>query len=257
MSVKCIAWVYDTKVGDPYAKALLAKLADNANDAGVAWPSIELLSEQTEIPMRTVKKKMALLRDLGFITVAKRRASGGQYDRNVYQLAVPWAPGAPGEQPTGGTGDTRPGAPGAPVARVVPFPEPSGGTVIPPIVPPAAARGPATVDKRRVTDEERALAINVLASWNAATGQRMTSDDWLARIIRRHREHPELGIEDFEFLISHTLGQDWWSGTPQPDLVFGNAAQLERCIAAANSPARRPRRFGRGMTTAEMLEGVQ
>jgi hypothetical protein len=96
MSIKVTAWVYDQRVGDHIAKSVLAKLADNANDDGVAWPSIKLISEQTEIPDRTVKRKLAWLADAGWISVSKRRSSSGRWGHNVYQLAVPWATVASG-----------------------------------------------------------------------------------------------------------------------------------------------------------------
>lgn len=101
VSVKCISWVYDQTVGDHIAKALLAKIADNANDQGVAWPSIRTLAAQTEIPERTIKRKLAFLIDAGWMTVLRER-NEGRYGGNMYHLAVPWATVASGTEGHGG-----------------------------------------------------------------------------------------------------------------------------------------------------------
>lgn len=113
MSLKVTAWVYDQTVGDWGAKAVLAKIADNANDAGVAWPSIALISRQTEIPERTVKRKIKYLIDHGWLTVEKTRSKSGSWGANTYTVHGPWAlpPGATVAHGTGGHGDTHRGPP--------------------------------------------------------------------------------------------------------------------------------------------------
>ena len=93
MSLHVVTRVYERKIGDHIAKAVLAKIADNANDAGVAWPSIRYLSETTEIPERTIKRKIAWLIDAGWLSVRKSRAKGGQWGHNVYQVCLPDLPG--------------------------------------------------------------------------------------------------------------------------------------------------------------------
>jgi hypothetical protein len=79
-------WVWQQTVGDQLAKYVLIKLADNANDDGIAWPSIKNICAHTEMPERTVKKKLAYLVTEGWITIIKQRAKSGQWDRNVYQI---------------------------------------------------------------------------------------------------------------------------------------------------------------------------
>lgn len=53
-------------------KAILIKLADNCNDDWVGWPSITLISQQTEISRPCVCKKLKLLEKDGWIKRGRR-----------------------------------------------------------------------------------------------------------------------------------------------------------------------------------------
>ena len=49
MSGKCVGWAMEQKIGSPVGKLVLVKLADNANDDGVAWPEVKRMVTDTEL----------------------------------------------------------------------------------------------------------------------------------------------------------------------------------------------------------------
>lgn len=90
MSISCIAWAYKQKTGNPLAKLVLIKLADNANDEGIAILPIPQIAQETELSERTVQRYIQYLSKAGLITVLPRR-DGPVHLPNAYQLPVPWA----------------------------------------------------------------------------------------------------------------------------------------------------------------------
>lgn len=246
MSVRQITRVFDMRVGDYIAKAVLIKVADHADDDGLAFPSVERIAQDTEIPERTVKKKLAWLEAQGFIDRSeKRRVDGGQFSITVTRI-LPGAPGARGGESTGGTTEQPPGANARTRERVPSVQEPSSE-------PSLLRRWPAKVAKRQVTTLEGEAAVAILEIWNEEAGQSMTSEVWLGKIIGRIREHPDLSLDDHRFVIQETLRHPWWDGPASPSVVYGNGAQFERAMAPRNGNGR-PKRYGRGMTTSQILE---
>ena len=67
MSVHYSSSVWSADIGDPVAKLVLLKLADNANDSGACWPSIATVCRETGLSERTVQRKMAYLEEHGFL----------------------------------------------------------------------------------------------------------------------------------------------------------------------------------------------
>ncbi len=67
MSGEVVGWAMKQLTGSPAAKLVLAKLADNANEQGLCWPSIDLIVEHTELAQSTVYKHLAKLEELGLI----------------------------------------------------------------------------------------------------------------------------------------------------------------------------------------------
>lgn len=96
---------------------------------------------------------------------------------------------------------------------------------------------PAVVDRKRVTDDEAALAADVLDAWNIATGQRLRAKATLAKIVMRLREYPDLGLAEHEHIIKVALERPWWRGVPSPNVIYGNDAQFERQLAEASRSA--------------------
>lgn len=81
MSVHVSAWAWRQKVEDASAKLVLVKLADNANDEGIAWPSRKTIADETELSLRTLVRKVQYLEEKGLVDVQRRWRSS-----NVYRL---------------------------------------------------------------------------------------------------------------------------------------------------------------------------
>ena len=73
------------KIGNPTRKLVLIKLADNANDNGICWPSYDHIADQCEISRRTAIRQVKELVDMGLIKVTYRDGEKGN-STNVYKL---------------------------------------------------------------------------------------------------------------------------------------------------------------------------
>jgi hypothetical protein len=89
MSGKVVGWAFDQRVGSPTTKLVLVKLADNANDDGMCWPSVATQAADTELSDRTITREIKRLESQDLIRVEQRVTSRGQVS-NVYYLNVPW-----------------------------------------------------------------------------------------------------------------------------------------------------------------------
>lgn len=87
MSGEVVGWAMKQVTGSPAAKLVLAKLADNANEQGLCWPSIKLIVEHTELGQATVYKHLATLEELGLIEPVDVSVRGEP--KKGYQLVVP------------------------------------------------------------------------------------------------------------------------------------------------------------------------
>ncbi|HEX4468585.1 MAG TPA: helix-turn-helix domain-containing protein [Gemmatimonadaceae bacterium] len=86
MSVHVTSWVWSQKIGDPEAKLVLLKLADQSNDEGHCWPSRETIAEACETSVSTVKRRVAFLVELGVLEVRPRWRVGGLRSSNEYVI---------------------------------------------------------------------------------------------------------------------------------------------------------------------------
>lgn len=86
MSFRLVAWAKNQRVGDPVAKAILLLLAEAANSAGFCWLSHRTLSEDSEVPRRTLQRKIEHLVGLGLVVVEERRRENGGQTSNGYSL---------------------------------------------------------------------------------------------------------------------------------------------------------------------------
>lgn len=98
MSMKLMVAAMNTKVGSPLKKLVLIKLADNANDAGEAWPSYQHIADQCEIDRSTVKRHIKSLEDDGLLKIEARKGPKGN-SSNLYTLMI----GGGTVNPHGGT----------------------------------------------------------------------------------------------------------------------------------------------------------
>lgn len=94
MSWRATSWAAEQVTGKPLAKLVLLKLADNANDAGVAWPSLDTISAHTELSRRAVQKHLAILEALGLIVIEERKTESGASLANKYRLNMAMGEGA-------------------------------------------------------------------------------------------------------------------------------------------------------------------
>ena len=67
MSIHYISQAWKTPVADAKAKLVLLKLADNANDEGVAWPHIETIAAETGLARSSVFKALNELEESGIV----------------------------------------------------------------------------------------------------------------------------------------------------------------------------------------------
>jgi DNA-binding transcriptional ArsR family regulator len=85
MTGHVVGWAFKQKTGSPITKAVLVKLADNANDTGHCYPSIPHLVAHLELSERALREHLKKLEDMGMITVI-RRSEGGVNLPSKYQL---------------------------------------------------------------------------------------------------------------------------------------------------------------------------
>ena len=89
MSAKYTFAVYETIVGSATQKLILLKLADNANDDGIAWPGMDYLSKHCELSKSAILRNLKALEEKGFIRVKRRKSQDGKTNlSNVYQLTI-------------------------------------------------------------------------------------------------------------------------------------------------------------------------
>lgn len=75
---------YRAKTGSPTRKAVLVALANQADQDGKCWPSIEYIADRTEISERTVIRCLEDLCGMGFVRKQIRAGDGGGRKSNLY-----------------------------------------------------------------------------------------------------------------------------------------------------------------------------
>lgn len=119
MSVHVTSWVWKQIIGDPEAKLVLLKLADQANDDGECWPSRRTIAAATETSISTVSRSVTYLVDRGFLTVVERARTDGGRTSNLYRFpryintdppGLSDPPPGPTAPPPGSPGDPAPGS---------------------------------------------------------------------------------------------------------------------------------------------------
>lgn len=263
MSVQHIAWAMEQTTGNPTRKAVLVALADFTNaETGKCCPYIATIANRTELSDKTVQRALNDLVDAGFVTRTRRKRNDGKqagYDYRLPAVLVVQVQREPVDTESGGPQVTESAQePGTSL-------EPQTPSVVSPSkdlmrVPTS----PWKVDRQTVTESEAVSSAEALDEWNRQTGQSLKSKDWRAKIVMRQREHPDLTMIDHAAIIAAALADPWWKGPPSPSVVYGNGALFERCIEATRRRANGdttgqappPRRYGRGMTTREMLDTI-
>jgi len=76
------------KVGNPARKLVLLKLADNANDEGMCFPSYDYIAEACEMSRRSAINHISDLEEMGLISKKIRRNTASKNSSNVYFLTL-------------------------------------------------------------------------------------------------------------------------------------------------------------------------
>ncbi|MGY6090686.1 helix-turn-helix domain-containing protein [Avibacterium paragallinarum] len=85
MSLLLMAKAMDIKVGNPLRKLVLLKLADNANDDGICFPSYQYIADVCEISKASARTHIEALIQMGFISKKARKNKDGS-SSNLYIL---------------------------------------------------------------------------------------------------------------------------------------------------------------------------
>jgi len=267
VSVHVLSWALRHSEARQSDRLVLLVLADHAKDDGTAaWPSVETIARQARISERQAQRALRSLEGDGEIRATGKSKSGTTvWEISGYRRH---------ENLDGGVSECRPGGDTG-VAEGVTSAAEGGDVGVTRSVPRATVQDPSTTSRARgtvvalpnrgsagwkvarkaVTPAEDGLARAVLSSWNLRTGQSLVAKEWLAKIVLRIREHPELDLTGHERVIDAALADPWWTGAPTVSVVYGNGAQFERCIVQMGSPAGpRPARYGRGLSARQVLE---
>lgn len=90
MSIQAINWAIETRVGDPVLKVLLMTLGNYANIENQLWHRQELIAHDTEISVRTLRRRLGELVKLGLIQIdERRREDGGKTSSMITLLRSP------------------------------------------------------------------------------------------------------------------------------------------------------------------------
>lgn len=107
MSIQAVSWAISARVRNPGAKLLLIALANYADERGECWPSQERLERDTELSERTIRTKLKLLEDGGFLSREERRSDAGRRASDFYTLHMGQPANVAGRS-EGPTGNPRP-----------------------------------------------------------------------------------------------------------------------------------------------------
>lgn len=238
------AWLLQRVTGHVALRVYIA-LGTFAGNGRECWPSRATLAARAGIDEAGVKRALRQLDEAGAIRRVARFHGDGAQRSNGYVL-VTHDPNDPESFTPQGANESPP----PPGHSVAPRPK---ETITKEHARPTDVREGANdsssavivsrrgwkVDRRVVTDAEDEDARAILHDWNVMTGQALTAQGWLAKIVMRMREHPELAVDDHHRIIEASLADPWWRGAPTPSVVYGSDAQFERCIATAQQGSSR------------------
>lgn len=89
MSFRLAVEAFDAKVGNPLRKLVLLKLADQANDEGLCWPSYETIAKACEVDRRSVIRHIKKLEADSFLRIEKVYDKEAKKNKsNRYHLTI-------------------------------------------------------------------------------------------------------------------------------------------------------------------------
>lgn len=220
MSIDVMSWVLRHSEETLGSRLVLLALADRASDDGTgAWPSVDTLARDARISRRSVQRCLRELEASGAIATTGTRDNGARIYR--VNMSPPRGVILDVEGATSSTagGDTVSPEPSLLQPSKDNHPTPSVGSPTP---------DGWQVNRIPVTEGQANLARDVLFRWNEAAEQDLTARDWLAKIVLRIREHPELTLDEHDEIICAALNDPWWKGPASPSVVYGNATVFDQ-----------------------------
>jgi len=79
MSIKIMSMVWEIKEITPMQKLILLKLADNADDGGVCWPSLETVAGACGCSSRTVMRAIDHFKEMKILSSTRRYNKSNKY----------------------------------------------------------------------------------------------------------------------------------------------------------------------------------
>lgn len=167
---------FAARVGAPTKKLLLLKLADNANDDGIAWPSRKTLEHATELSRSSVKRLLSDLEGDHWISIEHREKDGVSLPSRYHLVGLRYllaggVLGGPGptENPRGGQGETEDGVTADPKPNTKPPLDTS-------LQPPSSGIGLGDVE---------AAELQAALEYRARQLGRQSPASWAAAAVRR------------------------------------------------------------------------
>lgn len=200
----------------PTEKAVLISLADQANDAGVCWPSVASLCERTCLGARTVQRALRELEAAGLLWCAVAAMKSNKYTLAVAKLralqrereqaaeALAW----PSRAEKGGEGEEAAGGQGTP-ATVAPLPPPQWHPTPATVAPPPRHSGTQTViEPNTNTPHTPQAALEGLASRPVKSSRASSSPQGMAAWLEAVKARGEDAIpaDDPVFRYAERVG---------------------------------------------------
>jgi DNA-binding transcriptional ArsR family regulator len=88
MSIRALNWAWEQRTGSPTAKAILAALADLADETHSCFPSPEWIADRTEVSLSTVQRYLKQLEEAGYLSRERRYLSFGKRSNDRFILSV-------------------------------------------------------------------------------------------------------------------------------------------------------------------------
>ena len=214
------------------------------------FPSMPTLADETGLGLSTVRKATGHMHEAGWLVRKVRRGR----QSNLYTAVIPdWylaalGPPAASGHPTGSERSPRQqGAVRPPAAsdKGVIEDDIEGGTLSLLDGNVQSWNGPGQINGTKVTKQEALLAQEVLTAFNERSGKRFSGKEWLASIVRRVREHPDVSLERHKEIIDQQFGRPWWKDDPTPSVIYGNGKVFDRALNSSLGPAKREPKYTR------------
>lgn len=88
MSIRLMSLVFGLKEPTGAARLVLLALADNANDEGVCWPSVETIARKAGIGVRWTQRIIRDLVESEYMALSIRPVDGKKNETNIYTLNI-------------------------------------------------------------------------------------------------------------------------------------------------------------------------